>query len=66
MNFRSKTVKKCCTKTLRELQHLLPDDSNNSDYILRKGAMFGDLNEIRREGFERRYLFNVGKTKSYI
>jgi hypothetical protein len=28
--------------------------------------MFGDLNEIRREGFERRYLFNVSKTKTYI
>ena len=65
MEFRTKTVKKCCTKTLRELQHLVLDDSTSSDYVVRKGAMFGDLNEIRREGFERRYLFNVSKTKTY-
>ena len=66
MDFRSKTVKKCCTKTLRDLQHLVLDDSTSSDYVVRKGAMFGDLNEIRIEGFERRYLFNVSKTKTYI
>jgi hypothetical protein len=66
MDFRTKTVQKCCTKTLRELQHLVLDDSTNSDYVVRKGAMFGDLNEIRREGFERRYLFNVSKTKTYV
>jgi len=66
IDFRTKTVQKCCTKTLRELQHVVLDDSTNSDYVVRKGAMFGDLNEIRREGFERRYLFNVSKTKTYI
>jgi hypothetical protein len=66
MDFRTKTVQKCCTKTLMGLKHLVLDESTNSDYVVRKGAMFGDLNEIRREGFERRYLFNVSKTKTYI
>lgn len=56
MDFRTKTVQKSCTKTVRELPHLVLDGSTNSDYVVRKGAMFGDLNEIRREGFERRYL----------
>ena len=56
MDFRTKTVQKCCTKTVRELPYLVLDGSTNSDYVVRKGAMFGDLNEIRREGFERRFL----------
>ena len=42
-------------------EHVVIDDSTSSHYIARKGAMFGDLNEISREGFERRYLFNFKK-----
>jgi len=56
MDFRTKAVQKCFTKTARELPYLVLDGSTNSDYVVRKGAMFGDLNEIRRGGFERRYL----------
>lgn len=61
-----KILQKCCTKTLRELQHLVLDDPTNSDYVVRKGAMLGDLNEIRSECFERRYHFNVSKTSTYV
>ena len=66
MSFRSKTQKECCTKTLRAMQHFILEESSSSDYIVRKGAMFGDLKEIRRDGFEKRYVFNIKKTKTYI
>jgi hypothetical protein len=41
------------------------EESSSSDYIVRKGAMFGDLNEIRRLGFENRFIYNIKKTKTY-
>ena len=65
MAFRNKPVQNCCSKTLRELQHFILQESSSSDYIVRKNAMFGDLNEIRRIGFEKRYIFNIKQTKTY-
>lgn len=64
--FRSISQKECCTKTLRALQHFILEESVSSDYIVRKDAMFGNLNEIRRDGFEKRYQHNVKITKTYI
>jgi hypothetical protein len=66
IKFRSTIQKECCTKTLRSLQHFILEESSSSDYIVRSNAMFGDLKEIRRDGFERRYLYNVKITKTYI
>ena len=66
MAFREKTNNACCVKTLRSLQHFILEESSDSDYIVRRNAMFGDLKEIRRDGFEKRYLHNVKITKTYI
>ena len=66
MEFRSTIQNGCCTKTLRALQHFILEESSSSDYIVRKNAMFGDLKEIRRNGFKRRYLHNIKLTKTYI
>jgi hypothetical protein len=65
VDLRAKTVQKFCTTILKQLQHLDLDNSTNSNYILRKGAILGDLNEITREGFVRRCLSNFSKTKTY-
>ena len=65
MLFRIKTQSECCIKTLRALQYFMLEESSSSDYIVRKNAMFGDLKEIRRDGFERRYLHNIKKTSTY-
>ena len=66
MAFRDKVKHDCCLKTLRSLQHFILEESSDTDYIVRKNAMFGDLKEIRRDGFERRYLYNIKITKTYI
>ena len=66
MMFRQVTQKDCCTKALRSVQHFILEDSISSDYIVRKNAMFGDLREIRRDGFERRYQHNIKITDTYI
>ncbi len=64
--FREKTQKDCCLKALRSVQHYILEESNSSHYIVRKNAMFGDLKEIRRGGFEKRYQHNIRITKTYI
>ena len=66
MLFRKKTQTDCCTKALRSVQHFILEESMSSDYIVRKNAMFGDLKEIRRDGFERRYQQNIKLSKTYI
>ena len=66
MLFRSKKKHECCTEILEAVQHFMLEESSGSDYIVRKNAMFGDLKEIRRDGFEKRYIFNIKKTKTYI
>jgi len=66
MLFRSIRQKNCCTKTLRSLQHFILEESTSTDYIVRENAMFGDLKEIRRDGFERRYQHNIKITATYI
>tara|TARA_B110000003_G_C16532849_1_gene489625 strand:+ start:263 stop:682 length:420 start_codon:yes stop_codon:yes gene_type:complete len=65
MLFRSKTKSACCQKTLRELQHFILQESSSTDYIVRKNAMFGDLVQIRSQGFENRYLKNTKLFKTY-
>ena len=66
MLFRSTDQNECCTNILRSLQHFILEESTSSDYIVRSNAMFGDLKDIRRGGFERRYQHNVKITKTYI
>ena len=55
----------CCDKTLESLLHFFLEKTTEKNYIVRKNAMFGDLVEIRTEGFERRYLHNVKILKTY-
>ena len=66
MSFRLKHQQACCKQTLRSLQHFILEESYSSDYVVRKGAMFGDFKEIRRDGFEKRFQHNIKKTKTYI
>ena len=63
--FRSKIPKECCLKTLRSVQHFILEESSSKDYVVRKDAMFGDLFEIRNQGFENRYLSNIKLCKTY-
>ena len=37
----------------------------NKDYLVKKDAMFGDLFEIRTQGYENRYLSNIKVCKTY-
>ena len=42
------------------MQFLVLAKSVNNDYLVRKGAMFGELFKIRNEGFEKnRYLNQI-------
>tara|TARA_B110000196_G_scaffold136529_1_gene118248 strand:- start:357 stop:770 length:414 start_codon:yes stop_codon:yes gene_type:complete len=63
--FRSSNPNECCLSTMRALLFFI-EDSSNKDYIVSKNALFGDLSEIRKNGFERRYMSNIKITKTYI
>jgi len=54
-----------CSKALREVQFFVLAEFANKDYLVRKDAMFGDLFEIRTQGFENRYLSNIKVCKTY-
>ena len=66
IKFRSKDQKKCCNLRLESLLHFFLEKSSDKSYIVSINAMFGDLVEIRTEGFEKRYLYNVKIFKTYI
>lgn len=66
MSFRSESVNSCCHDALRSVQHFILQESHSADYIVRRGAMFGDLHEIRDKGFENRFLHNTKLFKTYI
>ena len=63
--FRSESSDICCELTLQSLLHFFLEQTCNKSYIVSQNAMFGDLVEIRTEGFERRYLYNVKNYKTY-
>tara|TARA_B110000014_G_scaffold162809_1_gene114832 strand:- start:324 stop:755 length:432 start_codon:yes stop_codon:yes gene_type:complete len=63
--FKFESQDNCCDKTLESLLHFFLEKTTEKNYIVRKNAMFGDLVEIRTEGFERRYLHNVKILKTY-
>jgi len=54
-----------CSKALMEVQFFVLAEFLNKDYLVRKDAMFGDLFEIRTQGFENRYLTNIKLCKTY-
>lgn len=63
--FKAESQENCCEITLESLLHFFLEKTTDKNYIVRKNAMFGDLVEIRTEGFERRYLHNVKIFKTY-
>ena len=63
--FKSESQDNCCAITLESLLHFFLEKMTQKNYIVRKNAMFGDLVEIRTEGFERRYIYNVKIMKTY-
>tara|TARA_B110000495_G_C22441725_1_gene277011 strand:- start:41 stop:484 length:444 start_codon:yes stop_codon:yes gene_type:complete len=63
--FGSESQNNCCDRTLESLLHFFLEKMTQKNYIVRKNAMFGDLVEIRTEGFERRYIYNVKIMKTY-
>jgi hypothetical protein len=63
--FKSVSQDNCSNTTLESLLHFFLEKTTEKNYIVRKNAMFGDLVEIRTEGFERRYLHNVKIFKTY-
>ena len=66
IKFRSKDQNDCCNLRLESLLHFFLETWSDKSYIVSKNAMFGDLVEIRTEGFEKRYLHNVKIFKTYI
>jgi hypothetical protein len=63
--FRASNAGECCLSTMRSLLHFFVEESFKNDYIATKNAMFGDLFEIRTQGFENRYLTNIKLCKTY-
>jgi len=55
----------CCSSTYRSLLHFFVEESFPKNYIATKNAMFGDLFEIRTQGFENRYLTNIKLCRTY-
>ena len=67
IKFRSSTSdpSDCCSSTYRSLLHFFVEESFPKNYIATKNAMFGDLFEIRTQGFENRYLANTKLCRTY-
>lgn len=63
--FDSKCKKTDCSEALMEVQFFVLAEFANKDYLVRKDAIFGDLFEIRTQGFENRYLINTKLCKTY-
>ena len=64
-DFNKKYKNSICLDVLRFVEGHILEESFHKGYIVRKNAMFGDLVEIRKIGFERRYLYNVKICKTY-
>ena len=63
--FRSSDPNSCCLTTMRSLLHFFVNELYEEDYIVKRNAVFGDLSQIRNEGFENRYLINIKLCKTY-
>ena len=50
--FRNSNAGECCLSTMRLLLLFFVEESFKNNYIATKNAMFGDLFEIRTQGFE--------------
>ena len=63
--FDSECKDTACSEALMEVQFFVLAEFANKDYLVRKDALFGDLFEIRTQGFENRYLANIKLCKTY-
>ena len=65
IKFRSSNPADCCSSTMKNLLYFFMEDSFGSEYFSAKNAMFGELFEIRTQGFENRFLANIKLCKTY-
>ena len=63
---KAKIKSSCCESSLRLLEHFIAEASYEKDYIVKDNSIFGDLSQIRVNGFENRFLYNVKLFKTYI